>query len=1165
MTLDYDANKNFSFTINKGTYVHLGKLTLTKPFMASGTRVDATESANWNDVTSKTLTPVSDAIYSITCNTPAHGTVKTLVNGAATSSALQGDVVTVAATADEGYQTNVTVTGATLSSNNTFTMPSSNVSVNATFTERTEFNIGYELNGGTQNAGNPSTYQSATGVASFVAPTRAGYYFDGWYDNNSFTGSPVTGIAAGTKGDKWLFAKWTSMRITYTLNGGTDPYNPSTYDKATGVASFYPSTREGYTFLGWFNWDNDVQVTSIPAGTTGAYSLYAKWERQKLTVSFDANGGSGTMDNAVVEYGASYTLPATCGFTAPAGMLFDYWEVDGAQTTTLTNVTANKTVKAVWKWTYWDVAFDANGHGTAPATQQHIQYGTKATEPTAPTTDGYTFCGWYKEAACENRWEFTRETVKENVTLYANWQQNVYTVSYIMNGGENQTSNPVSFSYEDDDIELAAPTKTGYTFTGWTGSNGNTPQTSVTIANNSNENKTFTANWQVNQYTITFKDGEQTMTTITQDYGTAITAPAALNKQSHIWHRWNPWVPETMPAEDMTINAEWYVLTHLNRVEPTCTEAGSVECYGGSYLNSYGYFSELEENGMYHYAQLSWADVRIAPTGHTWGEPTWKWEYNYKGQLTAVIRLECSVCHYVSTSDTADLDETVITEPSDNQEGEIQYTATIEVDGTNYTSGAYSVTIPRTRVVARIGDTEYHYLTDALEAAGNGDVVTILEDINEPNTMCGTYPYLSNEFILDLNGHTVTVKSIDMMNSLTVKNGTLNCKMINSNVGSDNILTLNHATLNCPQGEDEWDASISWLAKYIAVTKESTLNIAGRGGFGSNDGVSLTIDLTSSVVLTNAIIGGYNGTAVRSQFTMYLPEDYTLNDDGKVMYNGSVYTGSVELTNNALVLADMSNNTHVLRSKETGASGIVMLDGRTLFKDGDWNTLCLPFNVTGAQIAETTHPLYQADIRELDTETAVDGHKTGFSGGTLYLNFKAATTGIEAGKPYIVKWTKVNDYDDYSYLYDITNPMFKGVTIENVYNDVTSADEKLTFKGTYDAMGFSAENKSILFLGQESTLYYPQSGASIGAFRAYFLLNGIEAGDPNTTVRSFVLNFGDEEETQGISLTPSPYRGGEGSIYTLSGVKVDGVGAGPVPARLRKGLYIVNGKKVVIP
>ncbi len=143
----------------------------------------------------------------------------------------------------------------------------------------------------------------------------------------------------------------------------------------------------------------------------------------------------------------------------------------------------------------------------------------------------------------------------------------------------------------------------------------------------------------------------------------------------------------------------------------------------------------------------------------------------------------------------------------------------------------------------------------------------------------------------------------------------------------------------------------------------------------------------------------------------------------------------------------------------------------------------------------------------------------------------------------------------------IQEPMFTGVTIDSADPStaaVSSSDGKVSFTGTYTPMSFDADDKSKLFLGSENTLYYPEVGASINAFRAYFQLNGITAGDPVNGIRAFVLNFGDDEQTQGVTTPLSNRRGVGGEAwFSLDGRRLSGK---PTKA----GHYIVNGTKVVV-
>ncbi len=246
-------------------------------------------------------------------------------------------------------------------------------------------------------------------------------------------------------------------------------------------------------------------------------------------------------------------------------------------------------------------------------------------------------------------------------------------------------------------------------------------------------------------------------------------------------------------------------------------------------------------------------------------------------------------------------------------------------------------------------------------------------------------------------------------------------------------------------------------------------------------------------------------------------------------------------------LQDAQSNTTTITANDDRIADVT-ITGRTLFKDGNWNTLCLPFDVTAAQIAIDDHPLHDATIMELDTETEYSGHKTGFdaSDGTLYLYFKTATE-IEAGVPYIVKWGTTGS--------DIVNPEFKYSEIERSAPEaVKSADGRVSFKGIYDPEDINGS--SYLYLGKGDKLYWPSTEKTINSFRAYFHLIGIEAGE----VAHARMFFGDEDFATGIisttNLTNYTNSAGAG-WYDLQGRKLQ---AKPT----KKGVYIHNGNKRVI-
>ncbi len=230
----------------------------------------------------------------------------------------------------------------------------------------------------------------------------------------------------------------------------------------------------------------------------------------------------------------------------------------------------------------------------------------------------------------------------------------------------------------------------------------------------------------------------------------------------------------------------------------------------------------------------------------------------------------------------------------------------------------------------------------------------------------------------------------------------------------------------------------------------------------------------------------------------------------------------------------------------------MQLADRTLYKDGAWNTLCLPFAI--ANIEAEGCPLKGATVCELD--------EAYITGTMLTLNFKTATTAIAAGVPYIVKWETTGD--------NITNPVFQGVTVSSATHDydtqsavpAVTTEERVRFIGTYDQKTIATENKSILFLGAANTLYYPSGKGSvnIGACRAYFKI-----GDGNALARqltAFNFGFDDEGETTGIIEAEA-----NSSLFTLHSslpgwFSLDGRRLNGKPTK--KGLYIVNGRKVVM-
>ena len=381
-------------------------------------------------------------------------------------------------------------------------------------------------NGGTIADGKDVTgYTYGVGATLPTDVTRTGYTFKGWYDNENLTGSPVTAIGGAETGNKEYWAKWeiNQYTITFDTNGGSE-IAPITQDYGTKITAPDNPTRKGYTFKGW---DKEIPET-MPADNI---TVKAQWEINQYTITFDTNGGS-EIAPITQDYGTKITAPDN---PTRKGYTFKGWDKEIPETMPADNIT----VKAQWEINQYTITFDTNGGSEiAPITQD---YGTKITAPDNPTRKGYTFKGWDKEIP---------ETMPaDNITVKAQWEINQYTITFDTNGGSEIA--PITQDYGTKITAPDNPTRKGYTFKGW---DKEIPETMPA------DNITVKAQWEINQYTITFDtNGGSEIAPITQDYGTKITAPDNPTRKGYTFKGWDKEIPETMPADNITVKAQWEI------------------------------------------------------------------------------------------------------------------------------------------------------------------------------------------------------------------------------------------------------------------------------------------------------------------------------------------------------------------------------------------------------------------------------------------------------------------------------------------------------------------------------------------------------------------------------------------------------------------------------
>ena len=319
-------------------------------------------------------------------------------------------------------------------------------------------------------------------------------------------------------------------------------YLPGTYGTGSAMTDMKPHnniltlrgalfTRAGYTQVGWSTVDGGEKVYGFEDVYTQneALTLYPVWNANQYTITFDTAGGS-EIAPITQDYGTEITAPDN---PTRKGYTFKGWDKEIPETMPADNIT----VKAQWEINQYTIAFDTNGGSEiTPITQD---YGTKITAPDKPTRKGYTFKGWDKE--------IPKTMPAENITVKAQWEINQYTITFDTNGGSEIA--PITQDYGTEITAPDNPTRKGYTFKGW---DKEIPETMPA------ENITVKAQWEINQYTITFDtNGGSDIAPITQAYGTEITAPDNPTRKGYTFKGWDKEIPETMPAENITITARW--------------------------------------------------------------------------------------------------------------------------------------------------------------------------------------------------------------------------------------------------------------------------------------------------------------------------------------------------------------------------------------------------------------------------------------------------------------------------------------------------------------------------------------------------------------------------------------------------------------------------------
>ncbi|MDY4996301.1 MAG: InlB B-repeat-containing protein [Bacilli bacterium] len=398
--------------------------------------------------------------------------------------------------------------------------------------ENSKFQLSYDDNGGSgcSNQKRDIYYRQTYGtLTTLCIPSRTGYSFNGWNSSKSGSGKNITNdTIVSSKNNQTIYAQWKANTYTVKYNGngntsGNTANSSHTYDvsKRLTANGFY---RTGYTFNGWntssngygTNYYNQQSVINLTAKNGATFNLYAKWQINTYTLTYNNNGGSGC-SSKTLNYNDYYDLSCT---PYRSGYSFDGWYTSpsgGYRVYSSYRITQNTTVYAQWTAiptvTYYYLYFNSNG-GSYCQTKT-LEYNDYYDLSCTPYRSGYSFDGWYTSSSGGYR-VYSSDRITQSTTVYAHWTADstpsptYYYLYFDSNGGSYcQTK---TLEYNDYYDLSCTPSKNGYSFDGWyTSSSGGSR---VYSSDRITQSTTVYAHWTANstptptptKYTLTYNN-----------------------------------------------------------------------------------------------------------------------------------------------------------------------------------------------------------------------------------------------------------------------------------------------------------------------------------------------------------------------------------------------------------------------------------------------------------------------------------------------------------------------------------------------------------------------------------------------------------------------------------------------------------------------------------
>ena len=328
-------------------------------------------------------------------------------------------------------------------------------------------------------------------------PQKTSYHFVGWSLTSG--GTETVMMPYQVHEDTVLYAVFApnTYHYTYNVNGG------DALDSAEGDALFNSNftlatpTRTGYTFKGWRDEKDAVRTANFTWTYTEDMTFTAVWQVNTYTVTYNYAGGShasGTKQTVIFD--AAYTLrePTRVGYTFK-GYAYDGEAFEKVDFYIYPN---DITLIAQWELNFYTITYVCASDVDVENMPSSFTIENESFQLNPQSKDHYTF-----------RWEidnkvvdFFDTSIAKNVVVNGIWTPIEYQITYNLNGGTG--SNRTTHNITTSEFSLNQPIKDGYTFVGWTGSNGSVPEIDVVIPAGNTEDLSYKANWTINTYSITY-------------------------------------------------------------------------------------------------------------------------------------------------------------------------------------------------------------------------------------------------------------------------------------------------------------------------------------------------------------------------------------------------------------------------------------------------------------------------------------------------------------------------------------------------------------------------------------------------------------------------------------------------------------------------------------